>query len=240
MKLSVVVASLLGSTLARKCPVGTTIQSDEVKSNFSMEAFMGTYYEIAYHVYSQPIGVCGCQRSVKTFHDDRIWDDFTLNCGSKTDNTQTHTYHNNLSFGLTEDPGVWVGKWPIVSSVDFPDTLVDVGPINEDGQYSWVLEFQCVEEFSEIVFIGVNFYSSLKTPDFLDDMKASATKLGLDEFIYPAKGNQLTLVDQTGCLYNNTKIIGDEADSFDYEGFAAANFKNEQIVNMAVDLEFIQ
>ena len=35
-------------------------------------------------------------------------------------------------------------------------------------------------------------------------MKASATKHGIDKFIYPTIGNQLTLVDQTGCKYNNT------------------------------------
>ena len=35
-------------------------------------------------------------------------------------------------------------------------------------------------------------------------MKASATKYGIDEYIYPKVGYQLTLVDQTGCQYNNT------------------------------------
>lgn len=35
-------------------------------------------------------------------------------------------------------------------------------------------------------------------------MKASATKYGIDKFIYPTIGPQLTLVDQTGCQYNNT------------------------------------
>jgi hypothetical protein len=120
-----------------------------------------------------------------------------------------------LSFGLTNDSGVWIGKWPIVSSVDFPDTLVDVGPIKENGQYAWVLEFQCVEELSEILFVGVNFYSSLKTPDYLEDMKASATKHGLDEYLYPSRGNQLTLVDQTGCQYNNTAFFPNTT-AFDY------------------------
>ena len=71
-------------------------------------------------------------------------------------------------------------------------------------------------------------------------MKASATKWGIDEFIYPAKGNQLTLVDQTGCLYNNTKFIGEDESSFDYDAFVQANFKNEQLVNRVLDLQFIQ
>jgi len=34
-------------------------------------------------------------------------------------------------------------------------------------------------------------------------MKAAATKYGIDKFIYPAVGPQLTLVDQTGCKYDN-------------------------------------
>ena len=192
-----------------------------------MEPFMGTYYEIAYHDYTQPVGVCGCQRSVKTFHDERIYDDFTLNCGNTTgDNAHSKTYHNDLSFGLTNETGVWIGKWPVVSTVDFPDTLVDVGPINEHGQYSWVLELQCVDTLGEIAFIGVNFYSSLKTHDFLEDMKASATKYGLDEFIYPSKGYQLTLVDQTGCEYNNTKLVPGE-DNAEFKTFFESNYEKE-------------
>ena len=128
-----------------------------------------------------------------------------MNCGSKTDNTHSHTYHNNLTFSVTDTPGYFVGKWPIVQDIDFPDTLVDFGAVNADGQYSWVLEFQCVETLGHIDFIGVNFYSSVKTHDYLEEMKASATKHGLDQYIY--EGKQLTLVDQTGCLYNNTKIL---------------------------------
>ena len=106
-----------------------------------MDAFVGTYYEIAYKDLTQPTQLCGCQRSVKTFENDRILDDFTLNCGDQFNNTNSFTYHNNLFFTLTEDIGVWIAKWPIVYLIDFPDTLVDFGPINEDGQYSWVLEF---------------------------------------------------------------------------------------------------
>jgi len=34
-------------------------------------------------------------------------------------------------------------------------------------------------------------------------MKAAWTKAGLDPYIYPAKGPQLTHVDQKGCVYDN-------------------------------------
>ena len=54
-----------------------------------------------------------------------------------------------------------------------------------------------------IKFIGVNFYSSVPEHTYLEEMKASATKFGLDQYIYPTKGNQLTLVDHTGCSYDN-------------------------------------
>ena len=183
-----------------------------------MSKFLGTYYEVAYHDYTQPIGVCGCQRSVKSLVNEHVFDDFTLNCGSNTDNNaHSHTYHNNLTFSTTETPGYFVGKWPIVGFIDFPDTLVDFGAVNADGQYSWVLEFQCVETLGHIDFIGVNFYSSVKTYDFLEEMKASATAHGLDQYIYA--GNNLTLVDQTGCQYNNTKLLPPYEDAHDFAEF---------------------
>ena len=198
-------AMALGTVSAERCPHPADIQSKKVKEDFNMDLFHGTFYEIAYHDYTQPISVCGCQRSVKSFDsvNNKILDDFTLNCGSTTDNTHSHTYHNDLSFDMSPVKGVWNGKWPLTPGVVFPDTLVDVGPV-VNGMYAWVLELQCVEVLDEVVFIGANFYSSLKEHTYLKEMEASWHNAGLDQFIYPAKGNQLTLVDQTGCLYNNT------------------------------------
>ena len=34
-------------------------------------------------------------------------------------------------------------------------------------------------------------------------MKKAAHDRGLDQYIYPSHGNQLTLIDQTGCKYEN-------------------------------------
>jgi hypothetical protein len=65
-------------------------------------------------------------------------------------------------------------------------------------------------------------------------MKASATAYGLDEFIYPSSGNQLTLVDQTGCQYNNTKILPPYESDFDYEEHMNA-MKSAQYV----EIEFL-
>ena len=199
---------LATKTLTKSCPKPLTIQSENVKKNYNLQNFLGTYYEIAYHDYTQPIGICGCMRSVKTYDPStkKIKDDFTLNCGNKKGNKNTHTYHNDLSFDLSENPGVFMGKWPLLKFIDFPDTLVDFGPINENGQYSWVLEFQCVEFFGKSVFIGVNFYSSVKDYRFLEDMKNAAGKYGIDEYIY--QGSNLTMVDHTGCKYDNKNFFG--------------------------------
>jgi len=88
--------------------------------------------------------------------------------------------------------------------VVFPDALVDFGHVKEDGQYAWVLEMQCVEILGHVAFVGVNFYSSVPEHTYLEEMKAAWHARGLDDFIYPATGKQLTLVNQTGCLYDNT------------------------------------
>jgi hypothetical protein len=88
--------------------------------------------------------------------------------------------------------------------VVFPDALVDYGHVKEDGQYAWVLEMQCVEILGHVAFVGVNFYSSVPEHTYLEEMKQAWHNRGLDEYIYPKSGKQLTLVDQTGCKYNNT------------------------------------
>lgn len=134
-KLAALTALLSGSVEGLKCPNPKDIQDPKVAATFKMEHFLGTYYEIAYHDYTQPQKVCGCQRSVKTFKDNKIYDDFSLNCGNPDDLPHAKSYHNDLSFDLTEDTGVWTGKWPIpiIEKIGFVDTLVDFGPINEDG-----------------------------------------------------------------------------------------------------------
>ena len=64
-----ILSALVASASAEKCPNPLDIQSQRVKDSFNMKNFDGTYYEIAYHDYTQPIGVCGCQRSVKSFNE---------------------------------------------------------------------------------------------------------------------------------------------------------------------------
>lgn len=211
MKQSLLLSSIVVSSVAaEKCPNPLDVQDQKVKDSFDMKAFMGTYYEIAYHDYTQPIGICGCQRSRKGLNEDgSILDRGSLNCGNTKSNDQTHshTYEQPLTFKLTENPGVWIGNWPepIVEKIAFHDTLIDFGPINENGQYSWVLEFQCNELFDHTAFVGINFYSSVKEHTFYEDMLKSINDHKLHDYAFPKTGKQVTMVDHTGCLYNNTK-----------------------------------
>lgn len=205
--LKLLISAIAGLTAASKCPARTSIQSEEVQKNFDMKHLNGTYYEIAYHDATQPAPVCGCQRIVRTWNETtkQIDDAGTLNCGNFTgDNTHSHTYVQPLTFDLDKaGPGVWDGNWPLMPGVVFPDALVDFGHVKEDGQYAWVLEMQCVEILGHVAFVGVNFYSSVPEHTYLEEMKAAWHARGLDDFIYPAHGAQLTLVNQTGCLYDN-------------------------------------
>jgi hypothetical protein len=54
---------------------------------------------------------------------------------------------------------------------------------------------QCFEILGHAAFVGVNFYSSVPEHTYLEEMKAAWHSRGLDEFIYPASGAQLTLVN---------------------------------------------
>mmetsp|Transcript_8315 Transcript_8315/g.11656 ORF Transcript_8315/g.11656 Transcript_8315/m.11656 type:complete len:126 (-) Transcript_8315:73-450(-) len=41
-----------------------------VRQHFDISLMAGTFYELAYHDYTQPRPICGCERSVKTVHAD--------------------------------------------------------------------------------------------------------------------------------------------------------------------------
>ena len=60
MALLPILLSAIGLVYGERCPKPTDIQSDAVKSSFDMKNFLGTYYEIAYHDYTQPRTICGC------------------------------------------------------------------------------------------------------------------------------------------------------------------------------------
>ncbi|XP_013398787.1 uncharacterized protein LOC106165222 [Lingula anatina] len=176
------------------CPKVHDIQSSYVTNQFNLTKFQGIWYEVAYHDYTQP-KLCRCQRSNKHYSPEnkKIYDYGSLYCVNKT-------YIQNLSFALTNVTGYFEGHWPLVPTVVFPDTVVAV-QLDARGNYVWVIEFQCVQIFNRIDFVGINFYhrrNNVTTAE-LDSMFKVARQQGLGE--YMDYGPKVTLVDHKNCVY---------------------------------------
>lgn len=194
------------------CPSAEEIQSEKVKSNFDMEKFFGTYYELAYHDYTQyptcPLGPT-CIRSVKRKEPIaaapgyQVVDWFSLNCAGKgypfplRFNTTNTT---GLLQGYVKDPPIW---WKLLEPGDvYSDVVVDY--LEVDGKYEWVIEFQCKynKRGSAISFIGINFYSRSRnvSKDYMDNFLQAARDRGLG--MYMDKGFGTKTVDQgPDCKY---------------------------------------
>ena len=186
-----------------RCPNPSDIQDPWVAANFSMDAFLGQYYEIAYHDYTQP-QFCGCQTAYKSMSSESnapLHDNFTIQCNG-------HTYPNDLIFSLTDKKAVFNGSWAVLPGVVFPDTVVDVGhhvdSITNEIVYDWALEFQCVEVLGNIVFVGVNYYSRSDSQRDFAAMNASAYNHGIWPYIEAGFG--LKIVDRSKCNYGETKL----------------------------------
>lgn len=140
------------------CPAWFELQAEKVKT-FDPSKFFGTYYELAFHDYTQyptcPFGP-KCIRSVKVKESIpenpgfQIVDWFSINCAGAS-------YPFPLRFNLTNIPGYFEGYvknpplwWKILEPGEvYPDTVVDF--LEVDGVYEWVIEFQCkVREFKQI------------------------------------------------------------------------------------------
>ncbi|XP_013398735.1 uncharacterized protein LOC106165176 [Lingula anatina] len=177
------------------CPKVPDIQTSFVATQFNLNKFQGIWYELAYHDYTQPIGRCRCQRANKVYkpEEGKLYDYFSLYCVN-------HTYVNNLSFKITNVTGYFEGHWPILPSVVFPDTVVAL-QVGKDGNYEWVIEFQCVEVLGRIDFVGINFYHRRNnvTKDELEGMFKVARQQGLGE--YMDYGPKVTIVDHRNCVY---------------------------------------
>lgn len=129
-------------------------------------------------------------------HGEAIYDNFTMMCPDKTGKI----YISPLKFNLTASKGVFTGHWAVVKGTDIPDTVVDVSvatdPATGKEYYRWVIEFQCVEVAGETIFVGVNFYSREKTAAALAEMRAAATRQGLDPYM-TSGGSRFGLVIRT-------------------------------------------
>ncbi len=178
-----------------RCPHPLEIQSDAVKRGFNLTKFVGDYYELALHDYTQ-YPICPsprCMSSHKTFDRrlNQVNDTFYIRC-------EGHTYPNTFHFKLTDIPGHFNGTWTFIPGVLFPNTVVEVSE-NADGVYEWVIEFQCVEKFDRVWFVGINWYSRVNNTDsqYLNKMLDAARDRGLG--YYMNQGEEVYYVDQKNC-----------------------------------------
>lgn len=177
-----------------KCPASWELQSDTVKQNFSLKKFEGTYYELAFHDYTQypicPSPKCIRSHKVVDYQLNQINDTFNLVCFG--DNSTIH-----FKFALTNTTGFFLGHvtTPPIPFITFPDTVVDVHE-SADGVYEWVIEFQCLEKLDHVWFIGINWYSRPRnvTKDYLDSLLNAAKARGLG--VYMESGLGVHYVDQ--------------------------------------------
>ena len=202
--ISVLLATLLWIQLAstEHCLKQEDIRSDFVKQSFNVTKFLGLYYETLYHDYTQP-KFCKCQRSNKELIPklNMIYDNFTIVCVGKE-------YSNPLMFNLTDEKGVfraWVND-SVLKRIPIEDTVVDVGVNRTTGEYDWIIEFQCVEHFDKVLFIGINFYTRdrFATNETQNAMLEAAKKNGIGEYV---QKENLIVNDQKNCAYQDVESI---------------------------------
>lgn len=189
------------------CPSPAELQSLSVQTNFSLDHFSGTYYELVLHDYTQ-YPACPeptCVRSIKRVAQARVADAWQMSCFGGT-------YPEALFFNLSSTPGYFFGTWDVLPHAVFPDIVVDVGPLitapSGAQQYEWVIEFQCVQvsnstgNGTEVVFTGINFYHYEPTPGnkTISLMLDAARARGLS--VYMDHGFGLYTVPQTNCSWD--------------------------------------
>lgn len=211
------------ATVAADCPIDCPAACPEQSSivvsrpdrqkNFSLEAFFGTYYQLQYHDNTQP-QFMSCMQSIKSsINATRYKDLFSLHL-----DVVNFTSVCDLFFDVfDQQPGVFLGHWAGWLDDLFGDdlddinnTVIDVGPLIESGQYKWTLEFQCKDNVTEaaeagtpsgIDFAAINFYHSdpLARAD-IPEMTERVRELGLGWIMDLP---ELYLVDQQTCVDDN-------------------------------------
>ena len=191
-----------------------------VTTHFDAKLMQGTFFELAYHDYTQPRPpLCGCERSVKTVDtttsETKIHDLFSLKCPLEEKLQKDQVIH--LDFTVDDNlPGHLVGTtckfFKQAADGICPDYLIDVGTREPGKPYPWVLEFQCVENKrnGKLLFAGVNMYARDKSNETLAEMRESAEKHGLSSFIENSERigapAGLTIVDHTNCTYPPSEL----------------------------------
>jgi hypothetical protein len=205
--LGLLLAGLAAATFNNtKCPSPQELQASAAGlGNFELEDLAGTYYELAFHDYTQyplcPQKQARCITSEKRVerHSDGVVfvnDTWNLEC-------MGHFYPQHLLFNATGTPGFLMGYVPdtripflpkgVVAGMKFPDTVVDF----RSGPRGWALEMQCVEHFGRVVFIGINFYAKSTDESVYQEMLAAAERSGIGFYMHQGFG--LRRVDQTDC-----------------------------------------
>ena len=175
-----------------KCPAPWELQSEAVKQNFSLKKFEGFYHELALHDYTQypvcPSPKCIQSHKIIDYQRKQINDTFNLICFGT--NSTIH-----FRFALTNITGFFLGNVTLFPYITFPDTVVDVYE-NSEGVYEWVIEFQCLEKFDHVTFVGINWYSRSAnvSKDYYENMLSVARKRGLG--VYMDDGLKVYQVDQ--------------------------------------------
>ena len=64
--------------------------------------------------------------------------------------------------------------------------------------YEWVIEFQCVKNFDDVWFVGINWYSCQNkvSNDYYQNLLTATKKQDLGE-----KGDGVYRINQTNCTY---------------------------------------
>ena len=225
--INLIIATIFFTQVARAefnfttCPASWEIQHEKVAKTFDITRFVGTYYELALHDYTQ-YPTCprpSCVRSVKKFTDvgdgqSQILDTFTIGCFGRPYTVpyyfNTTDYAGSLT-GFLVDPPVW---WKVLfGQKEYPNTIVDFKESEDGGQYDWVIEFQCrektkvIEHGEKIGFTGFNFYSRVQNPgdDVYNEMIQSARDAGLS--VYMDHGWGLKKVPQDDCNYDDNDEV---------------------------------
>eukprot|EP00750_Incisomonas_marina_P033118 INCI9573.2.p1 GENE.INCI9573.2~~INCI9573.2.p1 ORF type:complete len:386 (+),score=54.05 INCI9573.2:103-1260(+) len=193
-----------------QCPGPLELQSDRVKANFTLDSFVGTYYELALHDLTQyPACFTGpfCVRSIKTLDTERqeVNDTWSLGCVRGGPNP----YNVPLRFNLTDTTGYFRGWSPVTGRLPYPDTVVDFKLSPDGGQYEWVIEFQCEQVDDKVVFTGINFYSRdyNVSEDYYQELIQAGRDAGLG--IYMDHGEGLYRVPHTNCTWYNDTVAAE-------------------------------
>jgi len=198
-----------------KCPAFWELQRPGME-HFSIDELPGYYYELAFHDVTQyPLCMSKSkcitsEKAIQTHADGvkYVNDTWDLQCFG-------HPYPQTLLFNITDQPGYLRGYVPataipflpknIVANTIFPDTVVDF----KSGPEGWALEFQCVEWKGSVRFIGINYYSKLKTEEAFQEMDKAARARGLG--FYMDKGFGLRRVDHSDCPLEPEKEVAESS-----------------------------